>query len=137
MNAKVLLFSSLLLVPLSCTSDHPRATARDTSGNYATTSDFRSGHRSEFREAMQAGLRDFDERLRDLSSRANELGGETLEEYRDLEKDLIQEREAFANKLEKMDAALDDQWPEQREEVEAAYEDLRDSLDDAYEEVLG
>lgn len=127
--------AALALAP-ACSSDQPRATDQDPYGNYATTSNFHSMQRAEFEQAIRAGLEDFDRRYRELRTRANELGGDTLDEFADWTDDLEQKRDVVQNELARMDTALDDEWPDRREATLEAYEDLRDCLDEAYEEVF-
>jgi hypothetical protein len=41
------------------------------------------------------------------------------------------------NELVRLDAALDKDWPDRRNDTQEAYDDLRAALDEAYADVLG
>ena len=119
-----------------CGSPRQNMTLRDAQGDYITTSDYRAMARTEFFDAMDAGLDDFDARMEQLRKRANQLGGETLEEFAECEDDLAEERRDFENQLTIAENALDKDWPDQREETVDAYVELREALEEAYEDVL-
>lgn len=131
-------YATLALLALSagCVSSEPRATARDSRGNYATTSEFNSMQRSEFMAAMRAGLDDFDRRRAELEARASRLGQKAVEELHDHLPGLVKRRTDFVNELARLDATLDKDWPDRRRDTEEAYRDLRAALDEAYDEVL-
>lgn len=120
----------------ACEGPRTQVTQRDAAGNYITTADYEAMERSEFETAMHAGLQDFDERMSKLRERANELGGEPLAEFSDWAEDLEGKRVAFVNELVRTESALVDDWPERRSETLEAYYDLRECLDEAYEDVL-
>ena|SRR6187549_3365771 len=117
-----------------CPSTEP--TAQDRYGHYATTSDYRSMDRVQLTAAMDAGLADVDKRRVQLEARAQTLGQDAIDEYHDRESKLSRLRTEFVNELAKLRAALDKDWKDRREDTVDAFEDLRDSLDKAYEEVL-
>lgn len=122
---------------LGChSSDASHSQVRDSHGNYATTAQYNAMAREEFDAAMDAGLRDFDVRLKSMELEANTLGPEALEEYHAALDDLMQKRRAFEGELARHRAMLDDDWRDQREDVAEAYVDLRDELDDTYEEIV-
>lgn len=120
----------------SCKSSPENMTVRDGAGNYVTTSDFRAMDRVEFFRSMNAGLVDFDEQVTELRQRANELGGDTLSEFADCETSLTEKRTEFVNQLAIAENALDGDWPDERSETVDCYEDLREALSDAYDDVL-
>lgn len=126
----------LSLLASSCAGPSREVTARDTHGNYATTSDYRAMQRTEFRAAMRAGLADYDERVDMLRDRANKLGGDVLSEFSDWQEDLAEKRVTFVNELERTEAVLAENWPDQREATLESYYEMRECLDEAYEEVL-
>jgi hypothetical protein len=132
----VILVTPLLILSAACSSPRSNVTEQDSQGNYVTTSEFQSMERTEFQVAMKAGLQDFDKRLTDLRWRANELGGDSLKEFSDWADDLEEKRTEFENELKRSDAALADDWAEQRERTVEAYDSMRKALDEAYEEVL-
>lgn len=131
-----LICGSTLFIFAGCKSSPENMTIRDSAGNYITTSDFREMDRSEFFRSMNAGLDDYDQQLKKLRLRANELGGDTLSEFADCEEKLTKKRNAFVNQLAIAQNALDDEWPEERGDTVDCYEDLREALTDAYDEVL-
>jgi hypothetical protein len=92
--------------------------------------------RTEFQVAMKSGLQDYERRLTDLRWRANELGGDSLKEFSDWADKLEDKRLEFENELKRSEAALADDWADQRERTVEAYDSLRKALDEAYEEVL-
>lgn len=127
----------LLIAALgACTSTDSSVTTRDAAGNYVTTAEYEAMHRNEFFTAMQAGLDDFDQRFEALRERANDLGGSALGEFAEWTERLERQRADVRNALDKAEAALDDDWPKRRSEAVEAYEKLRNSLDEAYDEVL-
>jgi hypothetical protein len=125
-------FGAALLA--ACTSQEP--TARDAQGNYATTSDYGAMNRTELVAAMDAGLADVDRRKVELEQRAEVLGQNAIEELHDREAELTEKRTKFVNELARLRASLEADYPDRREDVVDAYENLRDELDNAYEEVL-
>ncbi len=126
----------LLIATAACSSPRTDVTEQDRHGNYVTTSDYQAMERAEFQTAMRAGLADFDSRVTQLRQRANELGGESLEEFSEWAEELKEKRVDFVNHLNQTEAALVGAWPDQREDTLESYNDLRDCLDEAYEEVL-
>jgi len=118
------------------TSDASEAQVRDSHGNYASTAQYNAMARTEFDAAMDAGLRDFDVRLKSMELEANSLGPEALEEYHAALDDLMQKRRSFEGELARHRAMLDDDWRDNREDVAEAYESLREELDETYEEVV-
>lgn len=131
-----LFVSSLLLLTAACSSTEPNVTIQDAQGNYITTSDYEAMQRTEFIDAMNMGLQDFDKRMTDLRSRANELGGEHLSEFAECEEELREARTSFESQLSIAENAMANDWPEERSETVRAYADLREDLDEAFEEVL-
>ena len=117
-------------------SSPPDPTAHDAQGNFATTSDYNSMNRAELLAAMDAGLADVDRRKLELEQRAETLGPDAIEELHDREPKLSELRTNFVNELARARASLEPEWPERREDVVDAYQDLRKGLDKAYEEVL-
>ena len=128
----------LTLVGLAsaCSTPEPRATDRDTEGNYASTSTYKSGQRNEFVTAMRAGLTDFDKRRAELEERATKQGQGAVDELHAYMPDLVEKRTTFVNEIARLEAALDRDWPSHRETTQEAYDDLRDYLDEAYQAVL-
>ena len=120
----------------SCSSPRTNVTKQDAQGNYITTSEFNSMEREDFRESMRAGLADFDQRMAQLRKRANELGGDHLSEFADWSTTLEEKRTSFNNELEQTKAVLANDWPDQRAATLECYYDLRECLDEAYNEVL-
>ena len=92
--------------------------------------------REDFLLAMEANLQDFDTRYVQLQQRANELGGEPLEEFADYSDDLQSARDDFRNQLQKAESAMSEDWEDQREETIAEYREMRELLDNAYENIL-
>jgi hypothetical protein len=119
-----------------CRSDASRAQTRDAYGNYASTANYNAMQRAEFDAAMDAGLRDFDERLHSMELEANALGPDALEEYHDHLDELMQKRRSFDGELARSRAMLEDDWRHHREDVAEKYVDLREELDDVYDEVV-
>lgn len=119
-----------------CSSPEPPPSARDSQGNYATTSDFDTMSRSELVAAMDAGLADVDRRRVELEQRAETLGPDAIEELHDREPKLAELRTKFVNEMARLKASLEPDWKDRRDDVVDAYDDLRKGLDKAYEEVL-
>ena len=128
--------SALLLFAAACASNEPNVTIQDAEGNYITTSDYESMQRTEFIDSMRMGIKDFDSRMTDLRSRANELGGEHLSDFADCETALREERTAFQNQLSIAENAMIGDWPSERSETVRAYSALRENLDEAFQDVL-
>lgn len=127
----------LALVGLAaCEGPRTHVTKQDAQGNYVTTSDYEVMERTEFKGAMRDGLADFDEGVTQLRDRANELGGESLSDFSEWAEDLQKHRTAFVNQLKRSEAALIDDWPDQRAATLEAYYDMRGCLDEAFDEVL-
>ena len=106
-----LTFPSLFLAACAlsaCQSNEPRVTLRDSQGNFITTAEFEAMDRDEFILAIEAGLVDFDKQLDELRTRANELGGSSLKEFADCERDLQEERTSTVNQLTIARSALND-----------------------------
>jgi len=136
---RVLITTGILTIGLAAgchTSDANEAQVRDSHGNYASTAQYNAMARTEFDAAMDAGLRDFDVRLKSMELEANSLGPEALEEYHAALDDLMQKRRSFEGELARHRAMLDDDWRKHREDVAEAYQDLREELDDTYEEIV-
>ena len=134
---RALITTGILAVAVACsTSDANEAQVRDSHGNYASTAQYNAMARTEFDAAMDAGLRDFDVRLKSMELEANSLGPEALEEYHAALDDLMQKRRSFEGELARHRAMLDDDWRNNREDVAEAYESLREELDETYEEVV-
>jgi hypothetical protein len=85
---------------------------------------------------MQDGLVDFDARLASLETQAVALGPDATEEYHGLLDDLMEGRRRFVAEVERHRSMLDADWRSHREDVAERYVELRESLDEAYEEVL-
>lgn len=133
----LLSFAFVAALGPACASDSEHYSKRDAHGNYATTPDYNSMDRYEFKSAMQAGLRDFDRRLADLNQQAENLGPDALEELHESLDDLKEGRRLFEADLARLDATVDeDEWEDLREDIAEDYEDLRELLDDVYEEVV-
>lgn len=128
--------ASLMALLASCSSTEPNATARDASGTYATSSNYNSSQRSEFKAAMVVGLDDYDRRRGELEARASRLGQAAIDELHAYLPSLIKKRTTFVNESARLDAALDKDWPARREATKEAYDDLRSTLDEAFEAVL-
>ena len=135
MRAQVFV-SLLLLTTAACSTTEPNVTIQDAQGNYITTSDYESMQRTEFIDAMKMGLRDFDSRMTDLRTRANELGGEHLSDFAECETELREARTNFESQLSIAENSMAGDWPEERSETVKAYQELREDLDEAFEDVL-
>lgn len=118
------------------TNDAARAQARDAYGNYQSTARYNVMERAEFDAAMDAGLRDFDERVHSMELEANALGPDAVEEYHDKLADLMEERREFDGELARSRAMLEDEWRKHREDVAEKYVDLREELDDVYDDIV-
>jgi hypothetical protein len=119
----------------ACQSDE-KVTTKDAHGNYATTSDYVAMNRNELMAAMDAGLVDVDRRKLELEQRAETLGQDAIDELHDREAELVEKRTKFVNEMARLRAALDADWKDRRDDVVDAFKDLREELDNAYEEVL-
>lgn len=131
------LLAGMSVLVVACASTEPRTTAQDQLGNYATTSNYKSMQRSEFTSAIRAGLGDFDKRKQELETRASKLGQDVINRLHEQLPGLEERRTKLVNELARLDAALDKDWPDRREDTQSAYDDLREGLDHAYAEVLG
>lgn len=121
----------------ACASNEPRVTEQDTSGNYATTSEYKAAQRQEFTTAIRAGVQDFDRRRQDLENRASKMGQDVVDRLHEHLPGLTERRTKLMNELVRLEAALDPDWPARRNDVQEAYDDLRKALDEAFAEVLG
>ena len=133
MNRSLFALAALALLA-GCSSTEP--TSQDRYGHYATTSDYRSMDRVQLTAAMDAGLADVDKRREQLEARAQTLGQDAIDELHDQEAKLSKLRTEFVNEIAKLRASLDADWKDRRDDTVDAFEDLRDALDNAYEEVL-
>lgn len=131
-------FALLALAALAtgCASDANDSMRTDKHGNYASTSQYQAMDRATFSASMQAGLRDFDLRLASLKTQAEALGPDAVEEYHSFLDSLMEARREFAATMQRHDALLASDWDDQREDVAEMYGELRDDLDQAFEEVL-
>jgi len=120
----------------ACASDANKEMKKDVAGHYATTSQYNAMERDEFNAAMDAGLRDFDSRLDALKVQAEKLGPDAVEEYHSHLDELAAKRREFGAEVEKHKTMLADDWRKEREDVAEDYVDLRQCLDDAYEDVI-
>ena len=120
----------------ACTTTDDELTDRDMRGNYKSTSNYKSMSRIELTAAMDAGLADVDKRTAELEARAQTLGQDAIEELHDQLDAVAKNRTDFVNEMARMRAALDEDWTDRREDVVDAFDELRESLDDAYEEVF-
>jgi hypothetical protein len=127
----------LTLVATACSSPEPRVTERDHRGNYATTSEYKSTQREEFAAAIRAGLKDYDQKRLQLEERATKMGQSVVERLHKHLPGLTEQRTRLMNELVRLDAALDKDWPDRRNDTQEAYDDLRAALDEAYADVLG
>ena len=125
-----------LALAMGCAADANDSMRRDDYGNYSSTTRYDSLNRDDFTASMQAGLRDFDERLASLETQATALGPDAIEEYHGSLDGLMEQRRAFAAELEKHATMLDADWRDHREDVAEMYVALREDLDQAYEEVV-
>lgn len=130
--------SLVLVLGTGCSStrDTDRPTAKDASGNYATTSKFNAAYRAEFVNSIRAGLEDADRRTKELESRATQLGQASVTALHEQMPGLVEKRTAVVNSIARLEAALDTEWPSRREETDEAYRTLRSSLDSACAKVL-
>ncbi len=119
-----------------CSSESHEGVRKDVHGNYATIAQFNAMERDDFTAAMQAGMREFDQRLVSLQAQAEALGPDAMEEYADDLEDLTAQRRAFEAEVEKHDAMLGGEWRDHREDVAEQSIELRESLDDAFEDVV-
>lgn len=127
---------ALAAVATACSHDAERVQHRDIQGNYASTAKYNAMERDEFNAAMVAGLADFDARLESMKKEAVALGPDAVDEYQDAVEDLLLERKAFAAEFERHRAMMSDDWRSNREDVAEQYVELRENLDQAYEEVV-
>lgn len=127
---------SLIALTAACASDRQPVVQQDGMGNYITSSEYEAMERTEFMQSMRDGLDDFDQQVESLRSRANDLGGESLSEFADCHETLSEKRREFENQLGIAKNALAENWPDERQETVDAYYGLRESLEEAYEEVL-
>jgi len=127
---------TVTLLGAGCTSDAERIRHVDVHGSYPTTADYNAMHRADFANAMNKGLIDFDQRLAMLSSQATALGPDALEEYHDALDGLLEQRRLFVAEIERHRAMLDVEWAERREEVAEMYIELREALDEVFEDVI-
>lgn len=136
--ALLLCLTSALIPTLGCSSDREhRSTKRDRAGEYATTSQYRSMEREPFLKSMRAALDDFDKRVNELERRAKELGVEKVEALSELTPELAERRETLKNQIMRVEHSLDGDYSDRREDAFEAYEEMREALDEASEEVLG
>lgn len=138
-NSNRIFTYALAAFAVSCSSsaDRDNATAKDASGNYATTSQFNANYRREFVTSIRAGLDDADKRTRELESRATQLGQKSLTALHEQLPGISQKRTAVVNELTRLEAAMDNDWPLRRDDTDTAYKSLRTVLDKAYTAVLG
>ena len=138
MKTTLITVSLLAALAAGCSSsaEHDRPTAKDASGNYATTSQYNAAYRSEFVTSIRAGLNDADQKTRQLESRATQLGQKAVNTLHEHLPVLTEKRTAVVNELARLEAALDTEWPARRADTESAYKDLRATLDKAYAKVL-
>jgi hypothetical protein len=131
-------FGLIVLAALmaGCASDANTSMRKDSRGNYASTSDYNSMQRGDFAAAMQDGLVDFDVRLASLKTQAEALGPDAVEEYHGCLDGLMEDRRLFVAEVNRHHSMLDADWRDHREDVAEMYVELRESLDEAYEEVL-
>ncbi|HTE06323.1 MAG TPA: hypothetical protein VK824_09020 [Planctomycetota bacterium] len=127
---------ALATLMTACASDANKEMKKDVAGNYASTSKYNAMEREEFTAAMEAGMRDFDARLASLKVEAEKLGPDAVEEYHGCLDELMEKRRVFAAEVEKHRSMLADDWRKRREHVAETYIDLRESLDEAYDEVV-
>jgi hypothetical protein len=127
---------ALAALAAACSSEAKKAVHQDTRGNYATTSNFNAMERTDFTKAMHDGLNDFDMQLKQLELQATKLGPDSLEEYHERIDKLQAQRREFAAELAAHDAMLADEWRKHRENVADHYVDLREELDETYDEVI-
>ena len=120
----------------ACVSDADRVEHRDMKGNYASTAKYNAMERDEFNAAMEAGLRDFDQRLESMKTEAAALGPDAVDEYHDALNGLMEDRREFVAEFDRHRSMLEDDWRDHREDVAELYVDMRDDLDDAYEQVV-
>jgi hypothetical protein len=133
-SVPALLLSLVCACSSSGESDPP--TARDASGNYATTSEYNATYRRDFVSSIHSGLDDVDRRTRDLETRANQLGQAAVNRLHEHLPVVTEKRTKVVNTLTRLEAALDSEWQVRRADVDAAYKDLRATLDTAYAKVL-
>ena len=70
------------------------------------------------------------------STRANELGGEHLSDFAECETDLRDSRTQFESQLAIAENSMAGDWPEERSQTVKAYQELREDLHEAFEDVL-
>jgi uncharacterized coiled-coil DUF342 family protein len=137
-NALLLCFAAVVGTTLGCSSDSDeRATERDRDGHYASTSQYRSMERAPFLRSMRAALDDHDQRVKELERRAKELGNEKVETLAEYTPTLAANRDALKNRVMQVEQSLDKDYEDRREECYDAFLQLRESLDEASEAVLG
>lgn len=83
---------------------------------------------SSFADQVEQKLSALDDRIKALSA---ELQGDDVKaEYHEQMANLTEQREALANKLEKISDVGADAWDEFKQDVESSYDALAESLDD-------
>ena len=110
-------------------------TMRDVRGNYATSSQFASESRDEFVAAIDDGLDDYDRRFYELRAMTGSLNEDARDEFTDYAEELESQRSIVKARLARLESALPEEWRDQREDVRDAYVDLRELLDEAFEDV--
>jgi broad specificity phosphatase PhoE len=128
--------TTLSVLAGGCHSDSAALARRYMSGNFASTSDYDAMGRAKFTAAIKSGIRDFDEQLQSMEREAEALGPDAREEfYGDLEQ-LRDQRAEFAAEFERLSSMLDEDWRDHKETVAEMYMDLREALDDTFDEVV-
>jgi predicted nucleic acid-binding Zn-ribbon protein len=98
--------------------------------------------REKYQQQFESQLAAFDQKLQDARDRSGELSGDAKGKVEDSIADLEQRKESLATKLEEMKAAGGDEWEayytsiqEASEDLEQAFGDLQDGLEEAFSEI--
>jgi ElaB/YqjD/DUF883 family membrane-anchored ribosome-binding protein len=99
------------------------------------TGDYLAERGRSLRDQIATGLDGMDERLGQLDERAAAAGAEAKERWKQLSAEFSDEREVLDQKLEKWKAASGEAAAEAREEVEAAWQKVREKYRQMTDEV--
>lgn len=114
---------------LSGCGDSPEAeeTRRQIGEAAERTGDYLAKQGRTLRDNIAAGLGNMDERLAELDDRAAEAGTAASERWNELSAELADEREVLQQKLEEWKNASGDAAADARQEVEAAWAEVRET----------
>ena len=125
MMAWRLLLTGLLLLLIGC--DVPDKTVSE---------------RQKFQQQTESQLADFDQKIQDAKDRSGEVSGNAKARVEESIADLEERRVTLASKLDDMKAAGDEEWEafktdiqETSEELEQAFGDLQEGLEEALSDI--